>query len=124
MRQAAGTHPATPGGGLLADGRPARLVGRGSAFACRTTGLLARSLGGAVVRRHCGWRAPWSEVSRDTSHPCFHPGGELIAQRGAGDCAHDGCLAADEMERAWPVVWRFDAFIPANEVRTESGAAL
>ncbi|MEV0442902.1 hypothetical protein AB0I84_27895 [Streptomyces spectabilis] len=54
--------------------------------------------------------------------PAPVPVAELIAQRPADFCdAPDGYLTADEMERAWPVVWRLDAFLPANEVRTASG---
>ncbi|MEV0498095.1 hypothetical protein AB0I84_10890 [Streptomyces spectabilis] len=59
-------------------------------------------------------------MTPDTPAPV--PVAELIAQRREGfSCAPDGYLAADEIARAWPVVWRLDAFIQANEVRTASG---
>jgi hypothetical protein len=49
---------------------------------------------------------------------------ELIARRKRGRYyADEGYLSSDEVALAWPVVWRYDAVIRANEVRTAKAHA-
>jgi hypothetical protein len=49
---------------------------------------------------------------------------DLIARRKRGRYyARNGCLSSEEVALAWPVVWRYDAVIRANEVRTSKAQA-